>query len=97
MLHYIKYLFKLSVGFMVIIALDVMLKKVDPDSDGWWLYMTLVFYFGYCYLDYRLTAKQEDTSKEIKSLKEQIGLKEAAYSELANRYSHLRLKLKKQD
>ncbi len=59
MWHYIKYLLKLLTGFMVIIALDVMLKKVDPDSDGWWFYMTLIFYNGYCYLEYRLTDKDE--------------------------------------
>ena len=44
---------------MVIIALDVMLKKADPDSDGWWFYMTLILYNGYCYLEYRLTDKDE--------------------------------------
>jgi len=59
MWHYIKYLFKLLVGFMVIIALDVMLKKVDPYSDGWWFYTTLILYNGYCYLDYRLNDKGE--------------------------------------
>jgi hypothetical protein len=47
MWHYIKYLLKLLFGFMVIIALDVMLKKADPDSDGWWFYMTLILYNGY--------------------------------------------------
>jgi hypothetical protein len=31
---------------------------------------------------------------QINDLKEQMGLKDAAYSELANRYSHLLLKLK---
>jgi len=59
MWHYIKYLFKLFAGFMVIIALDVMLKKVDPDPDGWWFYTTLILYNGYCYLDYRLNDKDE--------------------------------------
>ncbi len=59
MWHYIKYLLKLLTGFIVIIALDVMLKKADPDSDGWWFYMTLIFYNGYCYLEYRLTDKDE--------------------------------------
>ena len=60
MWHYIKYLLKLLTGFMVIIALDVMLKKADPDSDGWWFYMTLILYNGYCYLEYRLEDKNND-------------------------------------
>jgi len=59
MWHYIKYLFKLFVGFMVIIALDVMLKKVDPSVGDWWFYTTLILYNGYCYLDYRLNDKDE--------------------------------------
>jgi hypothetical protein len=40
---------------------------------------------------------QEDMADEIQSLKEQLMLKTAAYSELGNHYSHLLLKLNKQD
>lgn len=40
---------------------------------------------------------QKDLTKEIEDLKEQIALKDAAYSELANQYSHLLLKLNKKD
>ena len=46
-------------GFMVIIALDVILKKADPSVGDWWFYLTLIFYNGYCYLEYRLTDKDE--------------------------------------
>jgi len=34
---------------------------------------------------------------QINDLKEQMALKDAAYSEIANRYSHLLLKINKQD
>ena len=57
MLHYIKYLLKLLFGFSVIIALDVMLKKVDSEVGDWWFYLTLICYNGYCYLEYILTDK----------------------------------------
>lgn len=44
------------------------------------------------------TNKAKEMEREqINDLKEQMGLKDAAYSELANRYSHLLLKLNKQD
>ena len=44
------------------------------------------------------TNKAKKMEKEyVKDLQEQIALKDAAYSELANRYSHLLLKLNKQD
>lgn len=59
MWHYIEYLLKLLFGFMIIIALDVMLKKADPEVGDFWFYMTLVCYNGYCYLEYRLTDKQD--------------------------------------
>lgn len=44
---------------MIIIALDVMLKVVDPSVGNWWFYLTLIFYNGYRYLEYRLTDKQD--------------------------------------
>lgn len=59
MWNYIKYFLKLFFGLMVIIALDVMLKKADPNVGNWWFYLTLAFYNGYCYLEYRLNDKQE--------------------------------------
>ena len=60
MWHYIKYLLKLTFGFMVIIALDVILKKADPALGNWWYYMALMSYNGYCYLEYRLTDKDDE-------------------------------------
>lgn len=61
MWNYVKYFLKLIFGFMVIIALDVILKKADTtlvDCD-WWFYLTLMFYNGYCYLEYRLEDKED--------------------------------------
>ena len=43
------------------------------------------------------TQCQEDMAKKIEILQEQIKLKDAAYSELGNKYSHLLFKLNKQD
>jgi hypothetical protein len=45
---------------MVIIALDVILKKADPALGNWWYYMALMSYNGYCYLEYRLTDKDDE-------------------------------------
>jgi hypothetical protein len=59
MLHYLKYFFKLMFGFLIIIALDVMLKKADAYVGNWWFFVTLVFYNGYCYLEYVLNDKQD--------------------------------------
>jgi hypothetical protein len=59
MWHYIKYLFKLFFGFMIIVALDVILQKIDVKIGYWWFYTTLIFYSGYCYLEYRLTDKDK--------------------------------------
>ena len=59
MFHYLKYVCKLLFGFMVIVALDVILKKADPSLNDWWFYITLIFYNGYCYIDYRLNDKDE--------------------------------------
>ncbi len=42
---------------MIIISLDVMLKKVDPSVGDSWLFITLVLYTGYCYIDYRIEDK----------------------------------------
>lgn len=46
-------------GFMIIIAIDVILKNADPAVGNWWFYTTLIFYNGYCYLEYRLTDNSE--------------------------------------
>ena len=48
-------------GFMIIIGLDVILKKADTTLTNcdWWFYLTLMLYNGYCYLEYRLTYKQD--------------------------------------
>jgi hypothetical protein len=59
MWNYLKYFLKLMFGFMVIIALDVVLKKADETVGNWWFYLTLVFYNGYCYLEYRLSDKED--------------------------------------
>ena len=47
-------------GFMVIIALDVVLKKADSTVSNWWFYVTLMFYNGYCCLEYRLTDNEQE-------------------------------------
>ena len=57
MKHYLRYFFKILFGMMIIIALDVMLKKVDPSVGNWWFFITLVLYNGYCYIDYRIEDK----------------------------------------
>ena len=57
MKHYLRHFFKILFGMMIIIALDVMLKKVDPSVGDWWFFITLVLYNGYCYIDYRIEDK----------------------------------------
>ena len=57
--NYLKYFFKVAFGFMVIVALDVILKNADVGVGDWWFFLTLIFYSGYCYLEYRLTDKDE--------------------------------------
>ena len=59
MWNYLKYYLKLMFGFMIIIALGVILKKADTTVSNWWFYTTLILYNGYCYLEYRLTDKQD--------------------------------------
>lgn len=56
-MHYLRYILKLIFGFLIIVALDVMLKKVDPSVGDWWLFITLVSYNGYCYINYRIEDK----------------------------------------
>lgn len=57
MKHYLRYFLKILFGFMIIIALDVMLKKVDPSVGNWWFFITLMLYNGYCYINYRIEDK----------------------------------------
>ena len=57
MMHYLRYFLKMLFGLMVIVALDVILKKADPSLNDWWFYLTLIFYNGYVYIDYRLNDK----------------------------------------
>lgn len=58
-MHYLKYFFKIMFGYMIIVAFDVILRKADVGVGDWWFWITLVLYNGYCYLDYRLTDKDE--------------------------------------
>ena len=59
MWHYIQYIFKLITGLLIITALDVMLKKADPNAGNWWFYITLASYQGYCYLEFNLKDKKD--------------------------------------
>ena len=59
MWHYIQYFFKTTAGVSIIIALDVILKKVDPHAGNWWFYITLASYQGYCYLEFNLKDKKD--------------------------------------
>ena len=47
-------------GMNIIIALDVILKKADPFVGDLWFYMTIILYFGYCFIDYYLLKEKED-------------------------------------
>lgn len=44
--------FKYFLGVFVIVALSVMLKAFDPDTDTWWLMATQSCWTGYCYMEY---------------------------------------------
>ena len=61
MMHYLRYFLKILFGLMVIVALDVILKKADPSLNDLWFYVTQIFYYGYCYIDYRLNDKDIET------------------------------------
>jgi len=60
MWNYIKYLLRMFLGMNIIIALDVILKKADPFVGDLWFYMTIILYFGYCFIDYYLLKEKED-------------------------------------
>lgn len=59
MWHYLQYFFKTLTGVSIIIALDVILKKADPNAGNWWFYITLASYQGYCYLEFNLKDKKD--------------------------------------
>ena len=59
MWNYIKYLLRLYIGAMIIVALNTILKKADPFVGDVWFFITLILYVGYCYLEYRLTDKED--------------------------------------
>ena len=59
MWNYIKYVLRLYFGLMIIVALNTILKKADPLVGDLWFYITLCLYVGYCYLEYRLTDKED--------------------------------------
>lgn len=59
-MNYLKYILKLLSGAMIIVALDVILRKADPYLGNEWIYTTLILYNGYCYLDFRLNDKTND-------------------------------------
>ena len=60
MWNYIKYLLKLYFGAMIIVALNTILKKADPFVGDVWFFITLIFYCGYCLIDYYALKEKED-------------------------------------
>lgn len=51
-MNYLRYILKIFFGTMIIIALDVILKKSDPHVGGFWFFITLFSYLAYCFIDY---------------------------------------------
>ena len=60
MRNYIKYLLRLFIGAMIIVALNTILKKADPFIGDLWFYITLILYVGYCLIDYYTLMDKED-------------------------------------
>jgi hypothetical protein len=60
MRNYIKYLLRLYIGAMIIVALNTILKKADPFVGDVWFFITLILYVGYCFIDYYLLKEKED-------------------------------------
>ena len=60
MRNYIKYLLRLFIGAMIIVALNTILKKADPFIGDLWFYITLILYVGYCLIDYYTLIDKED-------------------------------------
>jgi hypothetical protein len=60
MRNYIKYLLRLYIGAMIIVALNTILKKADPSIGDLWFFITIILYVGYCFIDYYLLKEKED-------------------------------------
>ena len=60
MWDYIKYLLRLYIGAMIIVALNTILKKADPFVGDLWFFITLILYCGYCFIDYYVLIDKED-------------------------------------
>ena len=60
MWNYIKYLLRLYIGAMIIVALNTILKKADPLIGDLWFFITIILYVGYCFIDYYLLKEKED-------------------------------------
>ena len=60
MRNYIKYLLRLYIGAMIIVALNTILKKADPFIGDLWFFITLILYVGYCLIDYYTLIDKED-------------------------------------
>jgi hypothetical protein len=60
MRNYIKYLLRLYIGAMIIVALNTILKKADPFIGDLWFFITIILYVGYCFIDYYLLKEKED-------------------------------------
>jgi hypothetical protein len=60
MWNYIKYLLRLYIGAMIIVALNTILKKADPFIGDFWFFTTLILYCGYCIIDYYTLIDKED-------------------------------------
>ena len=60
MWNYIKYLLRLYIGAMIIVALNTILKKADPFIGDLWFFITIILYVGYCFIDYYLLKEKEN-------------------------------------
>ena len=60
MRNYIKYLLRLYIGAMIIVALNTILKKADPFIGDLWFFITIILYVGYCFIDYYLLKEKEN-------------------------------------
>ena len=60
MWNYIKYLLRLYIGAMIIVALNTILKKADPFIGDLWFFITIILYVGYCFIDYYLLKEKEE-------------------------------------
>ncbi len=58
-MNYLRYILKIFFGTMIIIALDVILKKSDPHVGGFWFFITLFSYLVYCFVDYIIKDRNE--------------------------------------